>query len=143
MHRLFDLNNWHKHGILHQSLIGMKTKSCPLCNTSFFCSSSDTESACWCSQYPAIFSPEPGQDCFCPECLKKMFNDKMNHLITIKKTEELIKMASKHSGKEELIEAIDYYMENDLWVFTAWYHLKRGYCCDSGCRHCPYKTTIQ
>ncbi|MEO0903077.1 MAG: DUF5522 domain-containing protein, partial [Bacteroidota bacterium] len=18
------------------------------------------------------------------------------------------------------------------------YHLKRGYCCESGCRHCPY-----
>jgi len=25
-----------------------------------------------------------------------------------------------------------------LWVFTATYHLDRGSCCDSGCRHCPY-----
>jgi hypothetical protein len=24
-------------------------------------------------------------------------------------------------------------------VFTATYHLKRGYCCNSDCRHCPYK----
>lgn len=31
-----------------------------------------------------------------------------------------------------------YYMENGLVVFTAAYHLKRGYCCKSGCRHCPY-----
>ncbi len=23
-------------------------------------------------------------------------------------------------------------------VFTAEYHLRRGFCCDSGCRHCPY-----
>ncbi len=23
-------------------------------------------------------------------------------------------------------------------VFKASYHLKRGYCCQSGCRHCPY-----
>jgi hypothetical protein len=23
-------------------------------------------------------------------------------------------------------------------VFTEKYHLKRGYCCQSGCRHCPY-----
>ncbi len=23
-------------------------------------------------------------------------------------------------------------------VFTATYHLARGTCCDSGCRHCPY-----
>lgn len=25
-------------------------------------------------------------------------------------------------------------------VFTELNHLKRGYCCDSGCRHCPYKS---
>ncbi len=24
-------------------------------------------------------------------------------------------------------------------VFTAHFLLKRGYCCNSGCRHCPYK----
>lgn len=33
---------------------------------------------------------------------------------------------------------IDYYIENGLYVFTAAYLLKRGYCCGSGCRHCPY-----
>lgn len=33
----------------------------------------------------------------------------------------------------------DYYMEGFSIVFTAAYHLKRGYCCGSGCRHCPYK----
>jgi hypothetical protein len=37
-----------------------------------------------------------------------------------------------------LIEGEDYYVENGRWVFTAAYHLKRGYCCSSGCRHCPY-----
>lgn len=25
-----------------------------------------------------------------------------------------------------------------LFVMTAEYHLARGACCDSGCRHCPY-----
>ncbi|MEM6698445.1 MAG: DUF5522 domain-containing protein [Bacteroidota bacterium] len=29
-------------------------------------------------------------------------------------------------------------MEKGRWVFTAAYHLKRGYCCGNGCRHCPY-----
>lgn len=29
--------------------------------------------------------------------------------------------------------------ENGLLVFTAAYHLKRGSCCGSGCRHCPYE----
>ncbi|WP_237563190.1 DUF5522 domain-containing protein [Algoriphagus kandeliae] len=23
-------------------------------------------------------------------------------------------------------------------VFTEKYHRKRGYCCGSGCKHCPY-----
>lgn len=32
----------------------------------------------------------------------------------------------------------DYYYENGLLVFTESYHLRRGYCCQSGCRHCPY-----
>jgi Family of unknown function (DUF5522) len=32
----------------------------------------------------------------------------------------------------------DFYYEGPYLVFTAAYHLKRGYCCNSGCRHCPY-----
>ena len=36
------------------------------------------------------------------------------------------------------IEEGDYYMEDGKLVFTEQYHLKRGRCCNSGCRHCPY-----
>jgi hypothetical protein len=32
----------------------------------------------------------------------------------------------------------DFYLENGFVVFTEAFHLKRGYCCKSGCRHCPY-----
>jgi hypothetical protein len=32
-----------------------------------------------------------------------------------------------------------FYMENGLIVFTEAYHLARGFCCNSGCRHCPFK----
>jgi iron complex transport system substrate-binding protein len=32
----------------------------------------------------------------------------------------------------------DYTVENDVMVFTASYLKRRGYCCDSGCRNCPY-----
>jgi hypothetical protein len=38
----------------------------------------------------------------------------------------------------ELVEGEDYYLENGNWVFTAKFLLRRGYCCRSGCRHCPY-----
>jgi hypothetical protein len=33
----------------------------------------------------------------------------------------------------------DFFIENGLLVYTATYHLKRGFCCGSGCRHCPYE----
>jgi hypothetical protein len=39
---------------------------------------------------------------------------------------------------EPLVEGVDYYLENGLFVFTAKYLRERGYCCESGCRHCPY-----
>jgi len=33
----------------------------------------------------------------------------------------------------------DYYKtEEGFIVFTEQYLLRRGYCCRSGCRHCPY-----
>jgi len=38
----------------------------------------------------------------------------------------------------ELVEGEDFYREGPYIVFTAKYLLKRGYCCESGCRHCPY-----
>jgi len=38
----------------------------------------------------------------------------------------------------EFVEDEDFYREGDFIVFTRRYHLKRGYCCGSGCRHCPY-----
>jgi hypothetical protein len=44
--------------------------------------------------------------------------------------------------REEKLPALepeDYYLEGQNMVFTAAYHLKRGYCCGSNCRHCPYK----
>ncbi|HEX8499027.1 MAG TPA: DUF5522 domain-containing protein [Pyrinomonadaceae bacterium] len=35
-------------------------------------------------------------------------------------------------------EGADFYREGAYVVFTAAYLLRRGYCCESGCRHCPY-----
>lgn len=33
----------------------------------------------------------------------------------------------------------DYYLSDEGYIiFTEKYHLKRGYCCKSGCKHCPY-----
>lgn len=40
--------------------------------------------------------------------------------------------------KGVLVEGTDYVTENGAMVFTASYLQRRGYCCDSGCRNCPY-----
>jgi len=40
---------------------------------------------------------------------------------------------------KENLEPDDYYLSEEGYiVFTEKYHLKRGYCCKSGCKHCPY-----
>lgn len=41
--------------------------------------------------------------------------------------------------KQPLIEGVDYVMEGPYLVFTAAYHLKRGYCCGNQCRNCPWR----
>ncbi len=52
----------------------------------------------------------------------------------------------KQSGEQEISTAEqtdlspeDFYFEGPYLVFTAAYHLKRGFCCNSNCRHCPYR----
>ncbi len=38
-----------------------------------------------------------------------------------------------------LREGIDYVLNSQgLMVLTREYHLKRGYCCQSGCQNCPW-----
>ncbi len=42
--------------------------------------------------------------------------------------------------KQSLKEGLHYYL--DEWgrlVFTEHYLSERGYCCGSGCRHCPWR----
>lgn len=37
-----------------------------------------------------------------------------------------------------LVEGDCYFTEEGYLVYTEQFHRKRGYCCQSGCRHCPY-----
>ncbi|MFB1019233.1 MAG: DUF5522 domain-containing protein [Flavobacteriales bacterium] len=37
------------------------------------------------------------------------------------------------------LEPEDFYTTDEGFiVFTEQHHLKRGHCCESGCKHCPY-----
>ncbi len=39
---------------------------------------------------------------------------------------------------EELTPDDFYFSDKGFKVFTEKYHLKRGYCCNNNCKHCPY-----
>ena len=41
-------------------------------------------------------------------------------------------------GSSAALAPEDFYLDGPLLVFTEAYHRKRGYCCGSACRHCPY-----
>ena len=101
-------------------------KKCRRCGQEFICKAEEKEEKCWCVGLPPL-EPlvEDIPDCFCPSCLSQL----------IKKKEMRVKPSIS------LIEGEDFYYENGFLVFTAAYHLKRGYCCKSGCRHCPYRDT--
>jgi|APGre2960657373_1045057.scaffolds.fasta_scaffold187974_1 hypothetical protein len=40
-----------------------------------------------------------------------------------------------------LIEGVDWYRDEETgaFVWTAKYLADRGFCCNGGCRHCPYE----
>lgn len=41
---------------------------------------------------------------------------------------------------KDLVEGVDWYRdpETGAFVWTAKYLAGRGFCCNGGCRHCPY-----
>ena len=39
---------------------------------------------------------------------------------------------------KEFIEKVHYYIDGERIIFTERFHIERGQCCGSGCRHCPY-----
>lgn len=63
--------------------------------------------------------PAQYKEGLCPACLLQIF-------------------ANPSIEKSDLKAGSDFYYERGLMVFTKEYHLKRGECCNSGCRHCPY-----
>jgi len=46
---------------------------------------------------------------------------------------------NEQNNENKSIDTEDfYYTPEGYKCFTEKYHLNRGYCCKSGCRHCPY-----
>ncbi|MEQ1875362.1 MAG: cysteine-rich CWC family protein [Bdellovibrionia bacterium] len=91
-------------------------KACERCKTPFECKADKPAEKCWCTDLPPINVPKTFGDCLCEKCLREV-----------------------GTAPENLVQGEDYYFDDKgLMVFTANYHLKRGTCCDNGCRHCPF-----
>ena len=108
-----------------------KQKICPRCTKEFICQAENI-AACTCSLVPLSnetksFLANTFYDCMCGVCLEKL-----NQQVAMEKQYPF----PDRGG--DIIEGIHYYKEEDYRVFTEFYLISRGYCCRSGCRHCPY-----
>jgi prepilin-type N-terminal cleavage/methylation domain-containing protein/prepilin-type processing-associated H-X9-DG protein len=103
--------------------------SCPLCggaNECQLCSPAAYKGPCWCAQTQipeALLAQVPpelkNKACICRSCVSAF-------------------QASQPRPAAPKILPGDFYFDAGLVVFTAAYHQRRGYCCGSDCRHCPY-----
>jgi len=114
----------------------IRTKSCKQCQAEFSCSA-DTNN-CWCFRYPAVMDPDPSSSCQCPQCLAKSIGKQIHQRIDGLTIDEAIAEAKPFAASPQLLEHIDYTMEDHLMVFTSWHLLKNGKCCGNDCRNCPY-----
>ncbi len=106
------------------------TGTCPLCGAPNDCQLACTtgyKRECWCMKenFPQELLdrvPEEARRvaCICRQCVV------------------IARRAAAKTQPAPHPKAGDFYIEGEHVVFTAQYHLRRGYCCGSGCRHCPF-----
>ncbi|MFN0066230.1 MAG: cysteine-rich CWC family protein [Limisphaerales bacterium] len=109
---------------------GACAAECPICGEANRCQLASTslhKGPCWCGELtlPAErlrHLPEHARGrCLCRRCLEAL---------------ELGPDAPPVAGR-------DFYLDPDRrFVFSVRYLLRRGRCCESGCRHCPWKTLL-
>jgi hypothetical protein len=112
---------------------------CPVCQNPVACGQSTLSAApCWCADLPAVLPIRDGLACLCAACLSVAVQTQ------IRDTQDQggvytapLSDAVACQG-QPLVENLDYNIENGLYVFSRWFHLKRGQCCGHACRHCPY-----
>ena len=110
-----------------------REKICSRCHAVFTCGPVQGDESCWCEQLPhAPLIADEQTDCFCSRCLSEA-------IVKLNGAETGPAAVVNQQSLPQLREGEDYYLEGGAMVFTAAYHLKRGYCCESACRHCPYE----
>lgn len=111
---------------------------CSSCGDNFICESKNPDN-CWCMKLPTLMPLNTQKDCECPNCLSLSISRKLQLYISENKLNDVLQFAEKYKDRS-IHEHIDYNIEKENYVFTEWYHLKRGNCCDNGCRKCPFET---
>lgn len=111
--------------------------NCSQCNTTLNCNVNDI-TACWCYQLPAILPlDDTATSCLCRLCTLAKINNYLETIYT-QPIKAQIAFAKQFRSHDNLIEGLDYTMQNNYIVFSKWYFLKRGTCCKNGCKNCPY-----
>ncbi len=118
--------------------ISPQHKCCSECGAILVCGAASAGESCWCFAYPAAMAVDILQDCLCADCLGKVLQEKITEFVHTSSLQDVIAVARNYRGNDKLIHGIDYLIDNNNYVFTAWYHLKRGSCCGNGCKNCPY-----
>ena len=114
---------------------------CPVCSAPNRCRLETGEAykgPCWCERptlsgaaMRRLLADLPEPRCLCESCLQGIADDSE---IT---WDELVARSRQARVPPIPIEG-DFYLEGSAVVFTEQYHLRRGFCCGNGCRHCPF-----
>lgn len=83
------------------------------------------------------------QDCRCPSCLQAALRERIARFVATvtpqNATEVARSLAAQGASAGQPTEGFDYELDaRGNLVFTKWFLLRRGACCESGCRNCPY-----
>ena len=130
-------------------IVNVTNSHCVKCGVDMACGADSDTPSCWCKGFPRLPSEAggDGSQCLCPKCLGFVLNRSVERGIEEKGVSAMVVLASGNGinsvsdtvrGKPGLLEHVDFQIENGKYVFSSWYHLKRGYCCGSGCRNCPF-----
>ena len=110
-------------------------KKCSRCSKHFQCHSENINQ-CECNTVELTtdskeYLAKTQYDCLCTACL-----------IEINSYSELKKQYPFPDHPSKYVQGIHYYIENNFWVFTNYYHYLKGSCCKNNCRHCAYGYVI-
>ena len=118
------------------------TTHCVKCGVDMACGADSDTPSCWCKGFPRLPSEAGGEgsQCLCPKCLGFVLNRSVERGIEEKGVSAMVVLASENGinsvsdtvrGKPGLVEHVDFQIENGKYVFSSWYHLKRGFFCFS------------